>query len=212
MSLNQSLKSRSTKFDDPFLYWQIDQPFSEQAIREVVQTDIPVRRDHDGTRAGDATTKVGTVNTRCFISPSNVDQYPALGQLVDDLLSPQTIELCSDMLRRKMDGYLRVEVICDREGFWLEPHKDIKEKLMSMLLYVNLVGESENLGTDLYDGKLKLVKTVPFRNNFGYMFAPAHDTWHGLEKKTVQKERRSVLINYVTFKTDWQLPLRRAAA
>ncbi len=213
MSLSQALQSRSTKHEDPFLYWLIDQPFSEQAIREVVQTDIPnVRRDYDGTRAGDATTKVGTVNTRCFISPSNVDDYPALGALVDDLLSPGTIELCSDMLRRRMDGYLRVEVICDREGFWLEPHKDIKEKLMSMLLYVNLVGESENLGTDLYDGKLNLVKTVPFRNNFGYMFAPSHDTWHGLEKKTVQKERRSVLINYVTFQTDWQLPLRRAAA
>ncbi len=26
-------------------------------------------------------------------------------------------------------NYLRVEVICDRQGFWLEPHKDIKEKL-----------------------------------------------------------------------------------
>ena len=28
------------------------------------------------------------------------------------------------------NSYVRVEVICDREGFWLKPHCDIKEKLM----------------------------------------------------------------------------------
>ena len=212
MSLSQALQSRSTKIEVPFLRWEINQPFSEQAIQEIVQTDIPEsRKDYDGTRAGDAKTKVATANTRCFITPANVGKYPALGALIDDLLSHETIGMCSDMLRRQMQGYLRVEVICDREGFWLEPHKDIKEKLMSMLLYVNLAGESEGLGTDIYDGDLKLVDTVPFRNNYGYMFAPAHDTWHGLEKKTIQRERRSVLINYVTFPTEWSLPLRRAA-
>ena len=31
------------------------------------------------------------------------------------------------------NSYVRVEVICDREGFWLKPHCDIKEKLMSGL-------------------------------------------------------------------------------
>ena len=28
------------------------------------------------------------------------------------------------------NSYVRVEVICDREGFWLKPHCDIKEKLV----------------------------------------------------------------------------------
>ena len=109
------------------------------------------------------------------------------------------------------DCCLRIEVICDRQGFWLEPHKDIKEKRMSMLLYANPHGESEILGTDLYDQDLKLVKTMPYRHNVGYMFAPAHDTWHGLEKKAIRQERRSLLINYVTFDTCWKLPPRRQA-
>jgi hypothetical protein len=153
----------------------------------------------------------GTVKTRCYIEKDNRHLFPGISGLIDELMSWETIDLIGDMLRRKMDNaYLRVEVIADREGFWLAPHKDIKEKLMSMLLYVNPFNESENLGTDFYDADLKLIKTMPYRDNFGYMFAPAHDTWHGLEKKEIQRERRSMLINYVTFATDWKLPARPA--
>ena len=86
---------------------------------------------------------------------------------------------------------------------------------MSLLVYVNLVGESEELGTDIYDDDLNVVKTIPYQNNIGYLFAPGDNTWHGLEPKQIQKERRSVLINYVTFETAWKLPTpgrQRAAA
>ena len=41
------------------------------------------------------------------------------------------------------------------QGFWLKPHCDIKEKLLSSLIFVNPFNESENLGTDFYDEKLK---------------------------------------------------------
>jgi hypothetical protein len=213
MSLLKALTESSICSRDPFLHWQIDRPFTPAVLKEINSTFIPdVRRDYDGTRAGDAVTAEGTVKTRCYVTTENVHEFPAIGGLVDELLSMETVERLEDMLERKMRGnYLRVEVICDRHGFWLAPHKDIKEKLMSMLLYSNPCGESENLGTDLYDGDLKLVKTMPYRNNYGYMFAPAHDTWHGLEKKEIAKERRSMLINYVTFPTCWQMPHGRAA-
>ena len=32
------------------------------------------------------------------------------------------------------NSYVRIEVICDRQGFWLKPHCDIKEKLISGLI------------------------------------------------------------------------------
>jgi hypothetical protein len=51
---------------------------------------------------------------------------------------------------------------------------------------------------------------MPYRDNYGYMFAPSHDTWHGLELKEIKKERRSMLINYVTFPTCWRMPAGRA--
>ena len=40
---------------------------------------------------------------------------------------------------------LELEVICDREGFWLKPHCDIKEKLMSCFIFVNHIMRSEDL-------------------------------------------------------------------
>jgi len=100
---------------------------------------------------------------------------------------------------------VRLEVICDREGFWLKPHCDIKEKLMSSIVFVNPYGESENLGTDFYDEKLSKVKTVPYKNNYGYFFTSGPNTWHGMEKKEIKRERRCIQINYVTFSTDWQV-------
>ena len=44
----------------------------------------------------------------------------------------ETHETISKMINKDLsNSYVRVEVICDREGFWLKPHCDIKEKLLS---------------------------------------------------------------------------------
>jgi hypothetical protein len=103
------------------------------------------------------------------------------------------------------NSYVRVEVICDREGFWLKPHCDIKEKLMSGLIFVNKTNESEDLGTDFYNEKLEKVKTLPYKHNCGYLFTSGPNTWHGMEKKKIIKERRCIQVNYVTFETDWKV-------
>ncbi len=103
------------------------------------------------------------------------------------------------------NSYVRVEVICDREGFWLKPHCDIKEKLMSGLIFVNKTNESEDLGTDFYNEKLEKVKTLPYKHNYGYLFTSGTNTWHGMEKKKIVKERRCIQVNYVTFQTDWKV-------
>ena len=96
-------------------------------------------------------------------------------------------------------------MICDRQGFWLKPHCDIKEKLISGLIFANPFNESESLGTDLYDKNLNKTKTVPYKNNYGYFFTSGANTWHGMEKKEIKKERRCLQFNYVTFKTDWKV-------
>lgn len=213
-SLRTALQQTTTRYDDPFLHYIIERPFTRGMLDEICGTFIAdAPREYDGTRAGDSKGAAKNANARCYVTRDNAHQFPALSQLVDDLLSRETIECIEHQLERSMGGCcLRVEVICDRQGFWLEPHKDIREKRMSMLLYANPCGESENLGTDLYDMDLKRVKTMPYRDNVGYMFAPAHNTWHGLEKKEIRRERRSLLVNYVTFDTCWKLPPRRLRA
>ena len=74
---------------------------------------------------------------------------------------------------------------------------------MTMMIWTNPFNESEELGTDFYNENFEKIKTAKYINNRGYFFSSGNDTWHGLEKKEIIKERRCIQINYVTFKTDW---------
>jgi len=217
MSIYTALRDRADRYENPYTHWLVNRPFSAEMVAEVAATPIPSgQRAHDGTRAADDGGGGIDGKLRRYITRENVNEHPAMGQLIAEMMAPETILEFERMIQRDLtNAYLRVEVIADRKGFWLKPHKDIQEKLMSMLVYVNATGESEELGTDIYDEDLNVVKTIPYRNNLCYIFAPGNNTWHGLEKKVIVKERRSVLINYVTFETDWKLPYvkgQRAAA
>jgi hypothetical protein len=171
--------------------------------------------NYDGTRAidgGDGVYRQGIKDggkakkLRCYVTKENSEEFPHLKKLIDELSSKNVHRHLGKVIGKDLsNSYVRLEVICDREGFWLKPHCDIKEKLISSLIFVNPYNESEDLGTDLYDKKLNKVKTVPYKNNYGYFFTCGPNTWHGMEKKKIKKERRCIQINYVTFPTDWKV-------
>ncbi len=50
---------------------------------------------------------------------------------------------------------------------------------------------------------MEKVYTVPYKDNYGYMFTTDENSWHGLEKKEIKDERRCLQVNYVTFPTDY---------
>ena len=205
MTLINSLRTKSSKYQSPFNYWIIDEPLSDNAIDEIYKTPIPSGDViFDGTRAGDKNGKDLLSKLRVFIDQDNYTEFPNLKNLISEMQSKECQKLIEGMLNVNLtNSYVRVEVIADKDGFWLEPHCDIKEKLMSSIIFVNKYGEDENLGTDFYHPDLSIAKTIPYRNNYGYIFTAEKNSWHGLEKKKIKKERRCIQINYVTFKTDW---------
>ena len=217
MSYLNSIENKSTKFEKPFAHWELNEPLTEGQINEILNTNIanPAEHnlDYDGTRAidgGEGKFREGissggkALKFRCFITKENSNEFPNLTNLINELQDKKTYKKVSDLIGKDLsNAYVRVEVICDREGFWLKPHCDIKEKLLSSLLFVNKFNESEELGTDFYNENLTKVKTIPYRHNYGYFFSSGPNTWHGMEKKVIKRERRSLLVNYVTFKTDW---------
>ena len=219
MSFLSSIQNKSKKHKFPFDHWEYDDALSDGAIKEITTVDIQDVTKHnlnyDGTRAidgGAAEFREGiasggeAVKFRCFVSKENEKQFPNLVKFINELQSKEVHETISKMINRDLsNSYVRLEVICDREGFWLKPHCDIKEKLMSGLIFVNNTNESEELGTDFYNEKLEKVKTVPYKNNYGYMFTSGPNTWHGMEKKKIVKERRCLQVNYVSFPTDWKV-------
>jgi len=219
MSFLNSLKKESKFYDFPFNHWELNNPLKNEAIEEICNADIAdltkMNINYDGTRAvdgGEGKFRKGISNDgqatkfRCFIEKNNSNNFPSLTSLIDELKSKETHGHISELIKKDLsNSYVRVEVICDRQGFWLKPHCDIKEKLVSCLIFANPFNESENLGTDFYDEKLNKVKTVPYKNNYGYFFTSGPNTWHGMEKKEIKKERRCLQVNYVTFPTDWQV-------
>ena len=222
MEFLNSLKKRSKHYDFPFSHWELNEPLTKGAINEICNTEIvdlaQMNIDFDGTRAVDGgegkfregiTSGGKAIKFRRFIKKDNSEYFPHINNLIEELRSKDAHGYIGELIKKDLNNsYVRVEIICDRQGFWLKPHCDIKEKLISCLLFANPFNESENLGTDLYemnDKKLNKVKTVPYRNNYGYFFTSGPNTWHGMEKKEIKRERRCIQINYVEFKTDWPI-------
>jgi hypothetical protein len=217
MEFLNSLKLRLKHYSSPFDHWEYNKPLTKEAIEEISKTEIidltKMNIIHDGTRAidgGEGKFREGissggkAIKFRCFVNKENSKNFPNLTDLISEIRSKNTYGYISEIIKKDLsDSYVRLEVICDRQGFWLKPHCDIKEKLISSLVFINPFNESENLGTDLYDEKLNIAKTLPYKDNYGYFFTSGPKTWHGMEKKEIKKERRCLQINYVTFKTDW---------
>ena len=194
-----------THADFPFNHWVFSNCLEEGALDEISYSNIPSGdRMYDGTRAADHTGQGVDGKLRLFITKNNCQNFPYLTKLIQSLQSKEMVNKISKIIDKDLsNSYVRLEVIGDKKGFWLKPHKDIPEKLMTMMVWANPYNEASNLGTDLYDKNFKLVKTIKYVHNSGYFFSSGDDTWHGLELKEIQKERRCIQINYVTFNTDW---------
>ena len=219
MTFLKSLTNNSKEHNEPFKHWELNEPLSNEAISEIINADIPNVAEHnltyDGTRAIDGgapefregiASGGKAIKFRCFVTKQNADQFPNLVKFIKELQSEKTYRKISEIINKDLsNSFVRVEVICDRKGFWLKPHCDIKEKLLSCLLFVNKFNESESLGTDFYNSNLEKIKTVPYKHNYGYFFSSGPNTWHGMEKKEIVKERRCLQVNYVSFPTDWKV-------
>ncbi|MBI29302.1 MAG: hypothetical protein CMI95_05370 [Pelagibacteraceae bacterium] len=204
MEFLNSLKSRKG-FNNPFKHWEIKHPLNQETINEINLASVPEgEHKYDGTRAADYTGGGVDGKLRLFIDKANSQKYPNLTTLLRILQSKECQKIVSECIQKDLsNSFVRLEIIADKIGFWLKPHKDIQEKVMTMMIWVNMYDESRNLGTDFYDQDFKLVKTAQYINNTGYFFSSGNDTWHGLEKKKIIKERRCIQLNYVKFNTDW---------
>lgn len=98
------------------------------------------------------------------------------------------------------NGRLRVELITDAAGMFLEPHVDIKEKIFTFQIYLGS-GEAD-WGTTLYKDWDTKFYTVPFVDNTGWMTHYQADVIHGVQEHRISGTRNSLIINYV--QGDWR--------
>lgn len=199
----------------PFGHCEFSHFFEDNELQDISNLDI---FDEFGNELSKTRT---SSKKRHFVNNDLCKRYPILNKTKNFFASKDTIELIESFHKlvgtaekgnsfspKSFPQYLRIEIIKDVGESWLEPHCDIIEKYMSMLIFLNDCDESHEIGTDLYvdtsTGK-KLVKTVPFINNTGYFFYPSDNTWHGLEKKKIKQHRKIIMVNYVSFETEIRL-------
>lgn len=187
-----SIREHST----PFRHYSFENFFDEDELVEYKSMDF-----HES--GGNILTKTRTSsNTRVFVDDVMCENHPLFKKLRNFFCSKSVINMFQSHSHKIIPEYLRMEVIKDVGEIWLEPHRDIQEKFMSMLVFVNDCCEIESIGTDLYDSNFSVIKTVPFTDNTGYFFYPSDDTWHGLERKKIENHRKMLMVNYVTFPTE----------
>ena len=167
MELFKSLKDKTKSYEVPFKHFELNEPLTNEAIKEICKADVldpkKANLNYDGTRAldgGEGIFRLGIKDggkakkIRCYVTKENSNRFPQLTKFIEELRSEEVYKKIGTLIGRDLsNSFVRLEVICDREGFWLKPHCDIKEKLMSSIVFVNPYGESENLGTDFYDEK-----------------------------------------------------------
>ena len=203
--------SRAKQHTQPWLFHTFGQCLTEAQVAEI--RGAKIERDgvlHDGTRSG---YKEGVEKQnhklREYLTHDNCHKYPELLKFIREMQSEPIRRLFARLVGNKdnfKDSYVRLEILNDTQGFYLKPHCDIKEKLISSLIYVNQTAEDVSLGTDLYNMQGEKITTVPFWHNYGYVFYGPKDKLHGMEEgKTIREERRGIQLNYVTFKTDWKV-------
>jgi hypothetical protein len=179
-----------------------EQPYRHWLLKEVLPVDIctgiltlpiapPMLGRTDGTR--------GTYNSqRTFITPSLRTQYPTCAVLADALQRPEVARLLAETLDIEVEGgFLRVEYIQDLDGAWLEPHRDIPEKLFSMVIYLCTGPHAKEWGTDIYDADLRWVGRASAEFNSASVFVAGPATWHGFEPRPIIGVRRLMEVNYV---------------
>jgi len=185
--------------EDPFFYCRFKDMLTDECVAQLLKLPVvgsQVETGFDGKREYNN-------SKRIFLSKLNQKEFPVVSDIIEVFDSKWVRTAISDIHGTDiMKNSLRIEYCIDTTGFWLQPHLDIKEKLVTMQIYLSDKDEVsiEHWGTDLYIGPETYRYTIPFRSNSGYLFFPGKDTWHGLEKGKISNNcvRRSLIINYVS--------------
>ncbi len=187
----------SERVEEPYLHWKLTDVLPEEICTGILTLPIapPALGETDGTRDT-------YNNSRTFVTPALREQFPACAVLADALQAPEVARQLEETVGIDAEGnFLRIEYIQDINGSWLEPHRDIPEKLFSMVIYLCTGPEAENWGTDIYDANRKWVAQASAAFNSAVIFIPGDNTWHGFDPRPIKGVRRLMEINYVR---DWR--------
>jgi len=185
---------RRARCDDvPYRHWTLERVLPESVAVGVLLLPIapPPVGDNHGVRDLDN-------GKRTFFTPRLRAHFPACARFAEAMQRADIARLFAQVCGIAVDGgFLRMEYIQDTDGAWLEPHRDIPEKLFSMVIYFCTGPEAKDWGTDIYDDQKRWIGRASAEFNSAVIFVPGPNTWHGFERRPIVGVRRLMEINYV---------------
>ncbi len=183
----------------PYTHWLFENALPPAMCNDIIALPIAPAEGYDTQGKRDNHNEL-----RRFISPEMRGKYPVLNSLADLFQNAAVIRSIANLCGVSFSGsYLRIEYCQDSDGFWLEPHMDIKEKLVTIQIYLNTHADADDLGTDIYNADKNFFGRAPASINKGMIFVPREpNSFHGFEKRKIMNIRRSLIINYVS--DDWR--------
>ena len=184
----------ASRYEEPYRHWNLRNCLPTSFCDEIAMLPFPA------PQLGGISGKREVHNaTRKYFDVGNRAQFTTVEAFASAFQSPETTQRIEHHFGTRLRGtYLRVEYAQDTNGFWLEPHTDLGVKVFTMLLYLSKDPSHSDLGTDIYDAKMKHVGRSPFEPNAAMVFVPSSDTYHGFEPRPIAGVRKSIIINYVT--------------
>jgi hypothetical protein len=195
--VSENLKKLASR-TEPFKHWIFDGVLLEETIDELLKLPLALPKIEKHTGKRDSQNQ-----TRIFFNESQCNKYSVVKNIAYVFNHPSIISQLGTICGRDLaKGKLRIEYTLDTGDFWLEPHLDIKEKLLTFLIYLSKDPDSSKWGTTIYNRDLSFHSKAPYKSNMGLMFMAGEDTWHGVPKQNIQGIRKNLIINYVT--KDWK--------
>jgi hypothetical protein len=184
--------------DHPYRHWLLKDVLPESMCVGILSLPIvpPQVGRTDGTRAS-------FNDRRTFFTPREISRHKPCAVLAEALQMPVVARQFAATCNVDVAGSnLRIEYIQDVDGAWLEPHRDIPEKLFSMVIYLCTGPDAADWGTDIYDADRKRIGASNPEFDSAVIFIAGPDTWHGFEPRPIEGIRRLMEINYV--RSDWR--------
>jgi len=188
----------STRLETPFRRWAMKDVLPVEVCTALLVMPIvpPMLGRTDGTRNS-------YNDRRDFITPTMRARYPVCEALTEALSRPEVARTMAETCAIDVEGsFLRMEYMQDTDGAWLEPHRDIPEKLFSMVIYLFTGPDTKDWGTDIYDADRRWAGRSGAEFNTGVIFVPGPATWHGFDPRPIVGIRRLMEINYA--RRDWR--------
>ena len=183
----------AARHESPYRRWSLIDVLPEAVGMNLISLPIvPLQIDDcHGVRDTDN-------SKRTFFTPALQADFPVCALLAQALQRPEVAHLMGKTCGFDATGsYLRMEYMQDIEGAWLEPHRDIPEKLCSMVIYLCTGPHAGEWGTDIYDAERRWIGRSSGTFNTGTIFGAGPNTWHGFEPRKIIGIRRLMEINYV---------------